>query len=163
PMEPSQVQLAPFASAVASAELGSATRFEAIWELASGWFERRAGRGLRPVIAIVGDGGLTVGPARAFDRARAAGVEVSSIKAAAGATTDALRSRILRGTGIALEAGAEADAAARGRDPGVLEERLQALFAPTVARSVTVLHGGSRSELGPLRAGELLSWRGPVR
>ena len=130
-MDPSQVELAPFSRAVAEGDLGSATRFEAVWEVAQAWFGKRARAALRPLIVIVGDGGLTEGDARAFEKARAAGVEVSALNLADRATTDALRARVLRGSGVVLDAGSEADAAARGRDPALLAERLAALFAPT--------------------------------
>src|SRR4029077_20864201 len=78
------------------------------------------------------------------------------------ATTDALRARVLRGSGVVLDAGSEADAAARGRDPALLAERLAALFAPTVARA-TINAGTQRVDLGPLRAGEWLRYQGVAR
>jgi hypothetical protein len=161
-MDPSQVQLAPFSRAVAEAELGSATRFEAVWDIAQAWFGKRARRTLRPLIVIVGDGGLTEGESRAFDRARSAGVEVSALNLADRATSDALRARVLRGNGIVLEAGSEGDAAARGRDSAPLAERLSALFAPTVARAA-VAAGAQRIDHGPLRAGEWLAYQTVAR
>jgi hypothetical protein len=162
-MEPGRVALAPFDRAVAEAQLGSATRFEAVWELAGPWFGRRARGGLKPLIAIVGDGGLTGGDARPFERARAAGVEVAAINAADRATPAALLSGVQRAGGIAVHVAFEAEQAARGRDPSALHDALRALFAPTLARSVAAQPGGARIELGALRAGEERSFVGVVR
>jgi hypothetical protein len=159
PMEPSQVVLAPFGRAIEQGELGSATRFEAVFELVRGWLKKRALGKLRPLVVLVGDGGLTVGDARAFGRAHAAGIEVCAINAADRASNGELLSRLRSTGGVALEVGAEAEAAARGRDEGQLVERLSALFEPALAAHVSVV-GARRSELGALRAGEQLSWQG---
>jgi hypothetical protein len=162
-MEPARVELAPFERAAVAGELGSATRFEAVWEQSAPWFKSSRHGVLRPVIVIVGDGGLTGGDARPFERARAAGVEVSAVNAADGLTSAALSAGVRRASGIAVHAAAEAEAAARGRDPSALHDALRALFAPTLARSVTVLPGGTQVELGALRAGEQRAWRGLFR
>jgi hypothetical protein len=45
----------------------------------------------------------------------------------------------------------------------VLRERLAALFATTLAARVTVGQGRQRVDLGPLRAGEQLTWQGTAR
>ena len=82
PMEPAQVELAPFGRAIAEAELGSATRFEAVWQPVQPWFAKRARGALRPLIVLVGDGGLTEGEAKPFAQARSAGVEVAAINLA---------------------------------------------------------------------------------
>jgi hypothetical protein len=163
PLEPSRVALAPFDRAIAQGGLGSATRFEAAWELIAKWFGSRAQRRLRPLVAIVGDGGLTGGDARPFERARAARVEVSAINTADRATPGPMRAGVARASGIAVHAAAEAEAAARGRDPGALHDKLRALFAPALAQSVAAFPGGARVELGALRAGEQRAWRGLLR
>jgi hypothetical protein len=162
-MDPARVELAPFDRAVAEAGLGSATRFEAVWKQAAPWFGSRRHGGLRPLIVIVGDGGLTAGDARPFERARAAGVEVSAVNAADRPTPAALRAGLRHASGIAVHVASESETAARGRDPGALHDALHALFAPTLAHSVSVLQGGARLELGALRAGEQRAFRGALR
>jgi hypothetical protein len=163
-LEPSQLALAPLQAAVDTAELGSATRFEAVWAVASPWLERKQrAAGKKPLIVIVGDGGLTLGEAKAFDRARAAGVEVSSINTSERASSPALRAAVSRTGGVALDVGAEAADAAMGRDPARLGERLQALFARTLAPRVRVTVDGKPRELGALRAGDTLAFRGAAR
>jgi hypothetical protein len=163
PAQPGQVALAPFAQAIADAGLGSATRFEAAFRLARAWLLKNSRRGLRPLIAIIGDGGLTRGAARPFELARSAGIEVDAVNVSDRATLDALASGVGRTGGVALEVGSEAEEASRGRDPKPLEERLGALFAPAIAARVRVQGPvGTRVELGPLRAGEAITWRGAV-
>lgn len=163
PIEPQQVTLGPFSQAISASELGSATRFEAVWEAVAPWFKQRAERALRPLIVIVGDGGLTTGHARPFDKAHAARVEVSVVNTADRRTLDTLRSAAQRTGGVVLDVGREADVAARGRDAHVLNERLGALFAVALATRVSVGEGRRRVELGPLRAGEQLAWQGLAR
>jgi hypothetical protein len=162
-LEATAVSLQPFERAVASAELGSATRFEAVWSRAREWLGGRKKGGRRRVIAILGDGGLTRGDADAFERARAAGVEVSVINAADRSAVEPLRVAAFRSGGVVLDVGAEAEAAARGRDPAPLSERLAALFAPNVVPRLQLNEAGRARELGPLRAGELLRVAGPAR
>jgi hypothetical protein len=163
-LEPSQIALAPLQAAIDGAELGSATRFEAVWATAAPWLERRARtKGNKPLIVIVGDGGLTLGAARAFERARAAGVEVSSVNTGDRPTSAALRAAVHKTSGITLDVGAEAGDAAAGRDPTRLGERLAALFARTVAPQVRVVVDGKQRTLGPLRAGDTLTFRAPAR
>lgn len=163
-LEPSQLALAPLQAAVDAAELGSATRFEAVWGVAGPWLERKQrAAGKKPLIVIVGDGGLTLGEARAFERARAAGVEVSSINTGERASSPALRAAVSRTGGVALDVGREAADAAMGRDPARLSERLQALFARTLAPRVRVTVDGKPRELGALRAGDTLAFRGASR
>ncbi len=157
-LEPSGVSLRPFARAIAQAELGSATRFEAVWEHAGPWLRgTRKQRRARPLIVLVGDGGLTTGDARAFERARRAGVEVSAVNLAKRATVPELLERVYRTGGVSVAAGAALDALGEERVDGLIG----ALFAPTVARRVEVV--GAPRVLGPLRAGESLTWEGPVR
>jgi hypothetical protein len=161
-MAPSQVELAPFARAIAEAELGSATRFEAVWRTARGWLDKRGRGALRPLIVLVGDGGLTEGDQKAFDEARRAGVEVAAIDLAERSATPALRGNVWRTGGVIVDAGAEAELAARRREVAPLRARLSALFAPTLGR-VSVRVDGRAIELGPLRAGESLTWQGRAR
>jgi hypothetical protein len=161
---PERVALAPFAQAIANAELGSATRLEAAWELARSWFAPKARTpGRRALLVIVGDGGMTRGRAGPFERARAADVEVVVLNASDMPTLDALRAGVARTAGIAIELGAESDAAVRGQDPAPLEERVSAVFAPSIATRVILEDAGRPTDLGPLRAGEGLLWRGVTR
>ena len=162
-LDPAAVALVPFERALGQGELGSATRFEAVWSRAREWLGAHKKPGLKRAIAIVGDGGLTRGAADAFERARAAGVEVSAINAADRPATDALRSAVFRSGGVLLEVAAEAEAAARGRDPAPLAERLAALFAPSVVPRLQLNGNGGKRELGPLRAGELIRADEPAR
>jgi hypothetical protein len=163
-LEPSALSLAPLQQAVDVAELGSATRFEAVWSLAGDWLgKKQRAAGKKPLIVIIGDGGLTLGEARAFERARAAGVEVSSVNTGSRPSSPALRAAVSRTGGVALDVGAEAGDAAIGRDPARLGERLQALFARTLAPRVRVTIDGKPRELGALRAGDTLSFRGTAR
>jgi hypothetical protein len=161
---PEQVALAPFAQAIADSELGSATRLEAAWELARGWFSPKARTpGRRALLVIVGDGGMTRGRAGPFERARAADVEVVVLNASDMPSLGALRAGVTRTSGIVVELGPESDAAARGRDPAPLEERVSAVFAPSIATRVLLEGAGGPTDLGPLRAGEALLWRGMTR
>lgn len=134
-------------------ELGSATRFEAAWPL----IERSVTRAQRPLVIVLGDGGLTTGAdsRRALARARAAGAELASINVADRATSEGLRSAV----DLAVEAGPQADRAARGR-LGALEEVLAPLTAPVVVPHVRVRVGSIRADLGALRAGEERTWEG---
>jgi hypothetical protein len=162
PMDPAQVALRPFARAIAAAELGSATRFEAVWRKASEWLGRRGGR--PPAIVIVGDGGMTSSSSSAVRQAQRAGVEVSVVSLAARGAVPPLRALARRSGGLVIRADEEASTAARGGSTTALEARLAALFAPTVARRVRVLGAvGGPVSLGDLRAGEMLWWHGPVR
>lgn len=131
-------------------DLGSATRFEAIWALASGW----AQAGTR--IVILGDGGLTAsGDARnALRAAREAGVLVASVNVADRPSTPALREAIESAEGLAIDAGIEAEEAAAGRSREPLEARLSPVLAPVVVREVRARIGAQRISLGSLRAGE---------
>ena len=162
PLDPSQVELAPFGRAVAEGELGSATRFEAVWQSVQPWFGKRGRGGVRPLVVLVGDGGLTEGESKPFAQARGAGIEVAAINLAERAASSALRAGVARAGGIVIDAGAEAELAARGRESAPLRERLAALFAPTLGRA-TVRVDGSSIDLGPLRTGESLTWRGRTR
>ena len=133
PRGPADVPLVPLARAV-DRELGSATRFESAWGAAEPLLRRRAaGRPLH--LVIVGDGGITRGPEAdaAFDAARSAGVRVSVVDVADRATWAYLAEGARRTGGIVVEAGAEAELAARGRTTTHLEERVARIFAPVEA------------------------------
>lgn len=134
-------------------ELGSATRFEAAWSL----IQPALGRARRPLILLLGDGGLTTGDdsRRAIAQARAAGAELASVNLADRKTGEAIESAFH----LVIEAGSPADRAARGElEP--LEETLARLFAPVVAPRVRVRVGARQLDLGPLRAGEEMTWEG---
>jgi len=165
---PEQVPLAPFARATSEAELGAATRFEAAWPTLAGWSSAPAAGQVRPLVVVVGDGGLTTGSHDPFASARKAGVEVSVINLADRATTSALRDGALSTGGAVIDAGRAAQLAARGHGSMRLREQLAALFAPTRARKLTVtgaldVEGNpARVGLTPLRAGEEVVWEGLV-
>ncbi|UJR86490.1 hypothetical protein [Sandaracinus amylolyticus] len=139
-------------------ELGSATRFEALWSLVSPW----ARRGTR--IVIVGDGGLTASAAStgAFASASREGVIVASIDVADRASTSALRTALEGVNGVVIDAGAEAESASAGRGNEPLIARLTSALAPVAVRAVSVRVGDARHALGVLREGEELVWEGPL-
>lgn len=161
PAPSDHVELGPLL-AVEAGELGSATRFEAAWELVRPWVTGARRGAPRPEIVIVGDGGLTEGAAAgaAFAAARRAGVIVSTVSVGERAPNEALARSIDATGGIVVSVAAEADEAARGHEAGRLEERLAALFAPTVAPQVMLVAGAHRTRLGELRAGEEVTWEG---
>ncbi len=162
PIEVAKLPLAALANAATVEELGSATRFESAWQVARPWFRSGRRRSKRRLIVIVGDGGLTQGEARPFSEARRAGVEVSVLNVADRATAAALRHGARVTGGIAVDAGAEADQAARGLGTTLLEERVAALFAPVALRRIRLRLGHKTIALGPLRAGEQVTWEGQV-
>ena len=129
------MELAPFARAVAEAELGSATRFEAVWAEAAPWFKKRAGSALRPLIVIIGDGGLTEGQAKPFASARALGVEVAALNLAERGVSRGMRAGVLQTGGIVIDAGAEAESCrARARSCAVARALERAIRADAGAR-----------------------------
>jgi hypothetical protein len=157
PIDPGLVALAPFAPHIEGEELGAATSFDAAWSLAESWLSDRSARSERkprPLLVIVGDGGLSVRSGkRAFARAKHLGVEVSAINVGdRGAASELLSGVHLTG-GTVIEAGAAADLATFGREREVLGDQVGALFAPTVGKL------GGR----PLRAGEALHYLGPEK
>ncbi len=156
--DPSQLSLSAFAPVAFEAELGSATRFEAAWEMVRGWGVERG----KTLIVLVGDGGITRGKARPFEAARRAGVEVSVVNVADRTCQAPLAQTAHSAGGTVIDAGAEADDAVRGGSPDRLEERLAALFAPVIVERPSV-SSTSTAKLPPLRAGESVSLEGPAR
>ncbi|HJL18059.1 MAG TPA: VWA domain-containing protein, partial [Sandaracinaceae bacterium LLY-WYZ-13_1] len=130
-------------------ELGSATRFEAAWELVAPWVREAED----PLLLLVGDGGLTTGEGatRAFRAARRAGAEVASLDLADRATTAGLRRALAAADGLAVDAGEAADRAGRGHGMEPLRERLAAILAPVVEPRVRARIGRRVVELGALR------------
>jgi hypothetical protein len=168
PLEPGSVSIAPFARAIDEAELGAATRFEAVWAQTRSWLERN--RQAAPLIVLLGDGGLTVGAKSAFASAKRAGVEVSTVNVADRTTVSALRAGVQLTGGVAIDVGANAERAAREVGAELLREQLAALFSPSLGRvQVAGLRALDASaerspktialELGLLRAGEALVLR----
>jgi hypothetical protein len=153
--EPRELALSTFAPVAFEAELGAATRFESAWQLIDGWGLKKAP--LRKLVVIVGDGGLTTGTSRPFDAARRAGVEVAVVNVADRSTEPALRQGAMLTGGAVIDAGSEADAAARGAAPDRLEERVAAVFQPNLGR--LRISGRVRAESSQLelRAGDSLS------
>jgi hypothetical protein len=156
---PTEVSLVEVARAL-DRELGSATRFEAGWELVAPW----VGRARSPVVLVVGDGGLTTGEGarRALERARAAGVMLASLDVADRPSTPRLREAFESVGGLVLDAGPEAERAAAGHGMDALEERLSVALAPMAAPRVEVRLGSRVVQLGALAAGEQRVWEGVV-
>jgi hypothetical protein len=152
-----QVQLSALGSVAFEAELGSATRFEAAWDMIKSWGPAKS----NALIVIVGDGGLTRGKAKPFEAARRAGFEVSVVNVGDRSSIPALSDGAQLTGGTVIDAGREADDAIRGGSADRLEERVAALFAPiAVAHPVlSGLSGGVR-KLPGLRAGESLTIEG---
>ncbi|MFK7990049.1 MAG: hypothetical protein AB8I08_28785 [Sandaracinaceae bacterium] len=157
PVSPTAISLTQVSQAL-EAELGSTTRFEAAWDLVAPWARNMR----RPLLVLVGDGGLTEGrrAREAFLAARQAGVEVASLNLADRETQPALRAALEIADGTAIDAGAAADATTRGHGAEPLRERISRLFAPVVRESIVLRAGRERVTLGPLRAGEEQVWEG---
>lgn len=150
---PRELQLSVFAPITYEAELGAATRFESAWQtIEQSGFTRTRGPKL---VVIVGDGGLTTGQANPFEAAKRKGVAVAVVNVADRRTTAALaRGAALTG-GAVVDAGLEADAAARGASPEPLEDRVAAVFQP----SRGVLRTPDKNTRGfDLRAGDSVMW-----
>jgi hypothetical protein len=157
PIDPGLVALAPFGPHVESESLGAATRFDAAWQLAERWLSDKSTRApkLRPLLVVVGDGGLSVragagGEQRVFAKAKRLGVEVSVLNVADRDAADELRRGVQLTGGVVIGAGVAAGLAARGHEREPLHEQVAALFAPTVGKLGAT----------PLRAGEALSYIG---
>lgn len=159
PTAPTEISLVRVTRAL-ERELGSATRFEAAWELVEPWVRQMRD----PLILIVGDGGLTASDAstRAFDAARRAGAEVAVLNVADRPSTGALVAAIEAIDGRLVDSGREADRAARGHGMEPLAERISALLAPVVEPRVRARVGRRIVDIGALRAGEELIWEGPI-
>ena len=151
--------LVPFARA-AMRDLGASTQLGPALAMARTFFERDRDPGLDPLVVIVGDGRATGLDAAGAARPRGVsrGVSLSQplvvIDVADREVMPELAELARASGGVAIEAGAEADLAARGRDGTPLEEALAKAFAKVVARSVTARAGGRAVSLGALRAGE---------
>lgn len=151
---PDEVPLATLGRASAL-ELGAATRFE------SAWRELRLHRGDH--VIVVGDGGLTESRdgLAAVEAARRAGVRVSVLNLADRGTKEALRRLAERTGGVVVHAGAEAQLASRARTSARLEEKVAALSARTIARTVRITRPGMDDlDLGSLLSGEAVQWSG---
>lgn len=153
-----ELELSAFSPIAFEAELGAATRFEVAWHaIEQSGFLNAPGKKL---VVIVGDGGITTGPAKPFDAAKRRGVQVAVVNVADRRSEAALaRGAELTG-GAVVDAGAEADAAARGASPEALEERVAAIFQPSRG---TLRIAGKRGALAiDLRAGDSVAWQGAV-
>ncbi|HET8938748.1 MAG TPA: vWA domain-containing protein [Polyangiales bacterium] len=152
----SELPLSSFGPVAFEAELGAATRFEVAWQMIeqSGFASTRG----KKLVVIVGDGGLTTGPAQPFDAAKRKGVQVAVVNVADRPSDLALaRGAELTG-GAVIDAGSEADAAARGASPEALEERIAALFQPS--RGLLRIPGKRAAGAFDLRAGDSVLWEG---
>ena len=153
-----EVALERFAPIAFEAELGSATRFEAAWSaieqlgFAGGKSER--------MVVILGDGGLTTGPARPFEAALRKRVEVAVVNVADRPSQAALVRGALATGGAVLDVGAEAGLAVQTGRTERLEERLAAVFQPR--RGSVRISGASDAQARGLevRAGDSVTWQG---
>ncbi|MGF1465096.1 MAG: hypothetical protein ACFCGT_03095 [Sandaracinaceae bacterium] len=155
PVQPDGVAPAALARAL-EAPLGSATRIEAAWALVEDWARAED----RPVVVLLGDGGLTTTPdaERTIAAARATGASLAAVNVADRRASEGLLRLV--GARHVLEVGAEAARAQRPGDDGPLRERLGALRSPVAVPRLRVHDGRRWRDLGPLRAGEERSWAG---
>lgn len=161
---PGDVSLVAVQRALES-RLGSATRFEAAWELIAPWVDAMRS----PLILLIGDGGLTEsGESRRALAAARRSADLAVLNVADRPTTVGLArlldERLLdEDNAHQVEAGPEAARAAAGHGMSPLTERLGAVLAPVVEAHVRARVGGRTIDLGGLRAGEEVVWEGPVR
>jgi hypothetical protein len=155
--------LSQIAGAGLASDLGSATRLDAVWHVTEPWFKAKRNLKLKPLIVLIGDGDLTEDDEFPLARLRRAGVELSILNIGNAKTRQfAAKAANLTG-GVVVDAGVEAEQIA-GNDGGqAFEERITELFAPIVARQITLRVGTQSYELGPLRAGRDISWEGSSR
>ncbi|MEQ9647954.1 MAG: hypothetical protein RLO52_20850, partial [Sandaracinaceae bacterium] len=135
-------------------------RFEAAWDTVSPWVRESSD----PLILVIGDGGLTTGAGarRALLEARRSGADVAFLNVADRPSTPGLRGAAEAADVMVVDAGVEADRAARGHGMEALEERIRALLAPVVEPRLTARIGRRTVALGRLRAGEERVWEGVV-
>ncbi|MEY4582072.1 MAG: hypothetical protein RL701_6775 [Pseudomonadota bacterium] len=145
-----------FAPIAFEAELGSATRFEAAWQLIEQWGLTKSPGVARKLVIIVGDGGVTTGPARPFEAAHQKHVEVAVLNVGDRPTHTALARGAQLTGGAVVELGSEAALALTGGSER-LEERVAAVFQPSRG-SLRIV--GSQAAVTALRAGDSFSWQG---
>ncbi len=153
--QPSEIDLARVRLSTES-QLGSATRFEALWSAIEG--DVRAGTR----IVIVGDGGLTNGAEgrAAFAAAAARGAIISAVDVADRSVTRVLGEAVLRTGGNVVEAGAAADVASRGHGDEALAELLTLALADRAPGALSARVDGHALDLGALSTGEEIVWQG---
>ena len=136
--------------------LGGATRFESAWHTLDARPEDH--------LILVGDGGLTLSESgkTAMQEARARGVRVSVINLEDRPIRPELAALVEQTGGVVAQVARESEEAARGRSSARLEEKLAALTAPIVASVVEIRSSAESIRLGPLRAGESITWLGVV-
>jgi hypothetical protein len=158
--EPRELALNVFSPVAFEAELGAATRFEAAWQLIESWGLAKSK--LKKLVVIVGDGGITTGPARPFEAARRAGIEVAVLNVSDRASAATLVSGAQATGGAVVDAGADADAVMRRAAPERLEERVAAIFQPSLGR-LRMPRGARSNQVGlELRAGDSVCIEGRV-
>ncbi|MCB9597202.1 MAG: hypothetical protein H6719_31045 [Sandaracinaceae bacterium] len=141
-------------------ELGSATRLEAAAELVEPWVRAMH----RPLVLVIGDGGLTTTTSHveALRALRRAGAEVAALDVADRPTTAALQRALEAVDGRWVDAGPEAERAAAGHGMDALTERMAGLLAAVSVPHVRARLGRQSLDLGALRAGEERVWEGPI-
>jgi len=161
PVDALRVPLASLIKGITSrGNLGSTTRLERVWEVTDGWFKKSKALKLRPLIVVIGDGGLTESGNVPFFPIKRSGVELSVLNISDRPTKAWIKNATVLTGGIAVNAGSEAEEAANGRGAEPFEERVAALFAPIIARRISVNTGRKVIHLGTLRAGEECVWEG---
>jgi hypothetical protein len=159
PMPAADVPIRPIVHAAAH-ELGASTRFEAAWTT----IEARVRGVRRPMLIVVGDGGISDSPASraAFAAAAREGATLHVLNVADRPTWAAWRRGVDLAGGNVVEAGTEAEAASRGRETAPLEERVHTLFSPLVASRPRLVYRARQIRLGQWRAGDEHTWEGPL-
>lgn len=155
PVIASVLPLTTFQGALKGPDLGSATRLSAVLELAG----RARRRSPRPLLVVLGDGGLTTGAEDVLQRVAKKGYALALVNLGDRPVRHEIREAVHGHGGLVVEAGEAGSTFERTRDPAVLEERMNVLFAPTASPSVRWSDGSRTVHLGPLREGESLEFR----
>jgi len=71
-----------------------------------------------------------------------------------------LAKEVQKNGGVVINVGKEAEDAARGRGSEPLQEHIAAVFAPLALNEIRLYQGGRVMKMGPLRAGEEITWQG---
>lgn len=158
PLSPTAIDDALLARAT-EAELGSATRFDALWEAIAPW---RQERGLR--VVWIGDGGMTASEesARAVDAARAAGTSVRVISVADREPAAVLSALVTALDAPLVQAHEEALAAARSGTREALVDAVATVLSREPAREMS-LAGVASAPSGTLTPRALVAGGALVR
>lgn len=169
PEDVHHVALDRFQSLLFDLDLGSATRVEAALDAIAPWLKSKA-QTRRTMLLILGDGDMTTGDARPFERARRLGLQVSAIDLSGGYAADgwteadaALARGVALTGGVLIQAGEAARIAELSGHEQPLEAALSAVFARVAQRRIRVDGGDPTQDGWPLRAGEQRVVEGRMR